>query len=118
MGTMKQAANDLRAQEGLKCGVLKVRAFRPFPAEAIASALEGKAIVGVMDRAISFGLGGPLYHEIRSARYGTSDPMINFIYGLGGRDLSLDMAKDVFRDLDAAGKGEGAPMVRYIGVRE
>jgi len=118
MGTLKQAADDLREQEGLKCGVLKIRCFRPFPGEQIRQALADAAIVGVMDRAVSFGLGGPLFHEIRSARYGTADPMVNFIYGLGGRDLSLDLAKDVFRDLAAAQKGEAGPMVRYVGLRE
>ncbi len=118
MGTAKQAADDLREQEGLKCGVLKVRCFRPFPGEQIREALGGGASVAVMDRAVSFGLGGPLYHEIRSARY-NAEPMLNFIYGLGGRDLSLEDAKGVFRALGAAReKGEFDPAVRYLGVRE
>ena len=119
MGTAKQAAEDLRAQEGLKCGVLKVRCFRPFPAEQIAKALSGAAIVGVMDRAISFGLGGPLFHEVRSTLYGAQKPMMDFIYGLGGRDLSLDDAKGVFRTLaEAKEKGQAEPVVHYIGLRE
>lgn len=119
MGTFKQAADDLREQEGLKCGVLKIRCFRPFPGEQIRQALQNAAIVGIMDRAISFGLGGPLFHEIRSARYGEDGPMLNFIYGLGGRDLSLDNARDIFRALARAGDtGQVEPTVRYIGLRE
>jgi pyruvate ferredoxin oxidoreductase alpha subunit len=119
MGTAKQAAEDLREQEGLKCGVLKVRCFRPFPGEQIRQALQGAAMVGVMDRAISFGLGGPLFHEVRSARYREGDSMMNFIYGLGGRDLSLDDAKGVFRALARArDAGKAEPEVSYIGVRE
>jgi pyruvate ferredoxin oxidoreductase alpha subunit len=119
MGTCKQAADDLREKEGIKCGVLKVRAFRPFPGEQIRQALAGASIVGVMDRAISFGLGGPLYHEVRSARYGDSAPMMNFIYGLGGRDLRQSDAQDVFRALaEAKDSGKIDPQVRYIGVRE
>ncbi len=119
MGTAKQAADDLRDQEGLKCGVLKIRCFRPFPGEQIRQALQGAAVTGVMDRAISFGLGGPLFHEVRSARYGDDAPMMNFIYGLGGRDLSLDDAKDAFRALAKAAKtGRPEPVVRYIGLRE
>ncbi len=74
MGTAKQAADDLREQEGIKCGVLKIRSFRPFPIDEVRQALSGVAMVGVMDRAISFGLGGPLYHEVRSARYGQDGP--------------------------------------------
>ncbi|MCK4283009.1 MAG: pyruvate ferredoxin oxidoreductase [Candidatus Brocadiae bacterium] len=119
MGTAKQAVDDLRDEAGLKCGVLKIRCFRPFPGDLIRQALQNAAIVGVMDRAVSFGLGGPLFHEIRSARYGGDGPMLNFIYGLGGRDLSLDLAKDVFRNLaEAKDSGQVEPVVRYVGLRE
>jgi len=118
-GTAKQAADDLREQEGLKCGVLKLRTFRPFPGEQICQVLSGAAIAGVLDRAVSFGLGGPLFHEIRSARYGETAPMIDFIYGLGGRDLSLDNVKDIFRSLARAQEsGQTEPTTRYVGVRE
>ena len=119
MGTAKQAADDLRKDEKLKCGVVSVRCFRPFPAAALRQTLSDAPIVGVMDRAVSFGLGGPLYHEVRSARYGQDGLMMNFIYGLGGRDLSLDSTKDVFRALAKARKsGSVEPAVRYLGVRE
>jgi pyruvate ferredoxin oxidoreductase alpha subunit len=119
MGTAKQAADDLRKQEGLACGVLGVRCFRPFPADQICRAVRDAAVVGIMDRAVSFGLGGPLFHEVRSARYGESGAMMSFIYGLGGRDLSLDDTKGVFRCLaEAKDKGKAEPAVHYIGVRE
>ena len=86
---------------------------------AIRVALEGAAVVGVMDRAVSYGLGGPLYHEVRSARFGASGPMLNFIYGLGGRDLSLDDAKDVLRTLaEAKGAESVDEPVRYVALRE
>ncbi|MHC4787926.1 MAG: transketolase C-terminal domain-containing protein [Planctomycetota bacterium] len=118
MGTAKQAADDLR-QEGLNCGVLKLRCFRPFPAKQIRHALQNAAALGVMDRAISFGLGGPLFHEIRSARYGENGQMLNFIYGLGGRDLSLTDCRDVFRAMaEARDSGRAEPVVRYVGLRE
>lgn len=118
MGTAKQAADDLR-DEGIKAGVVKIRCFRPFPAERLNQALAGAEVIGVMDRAVSFGLGGPLFHEIRSHRFGTSTPLMNFIYGLGGRDLSLDRATDIFRWLlQAAESGDYEPTVRYIDVRE
>ena len=118
-GTAKQAVDDLREQEGLKVGMLKIRTFRPFPGEAIRKVISDAQIVGVMDRAISFGLGGPLYHEVRSACYGGDTPMIDFIYGLGGRDLSLDDATGIFRSLiEAAETGDVEPATRYIGLRE
>ncbi len=118
-GTAKQAADDLREEEGLKCGVLKLRTFRPFPAEQVCRVLSGADITGVLDRAVSFGLGGPLFHELRSARYGETAPMIDFIYGLGGRDLSLDNVKDIFRSLaEARDSGQTEPTTRFVGVRE
>ncbi|NLW50958.1 MAG: pyruvate ferredoxin oxidoreductase [Candidatus Brocadiaceae bacterium] len=118
MGTAKQAVDDLRA-EGIRCGVLKVRSFRPFPFAKVREALAGAAVVGVVDRAVSFGLGGPLYHEVRSALYGGRTPTMNFIYGLGGRDLSLDDARGVLRSLTEAGDlAPAEPVVRYIGLRD
>jgi len=118
MGTAKQAAEDLR-EEGIKAGVLKIRCFRPFPAEQINEVLDRAQVIGVMDRAISFGLGGPLYHEIRSFRTGKSAPMLNFIYGLGGRDLSLEQIKEIFRSLlKVKESGVCEPTVHYVGVRE
>jgi pyruvate ferredoxin oxidoreductase alpha subunit len=118
-GTAKQAVDNLREQEGLKVGMLKIRTFRPFPGEAIREVISDAQIVGVMDRAISFGLGGPLYHEVRSACYCGDTPMIDFIYGLGGRDLSLDDATGIFRSLiEAAETGDIEPATRYIGLRE
>lgn len=119
VGTAKEAADQMREEEGLKAGVLHVRCFRPFPADQITNVLGGASAVGVLDRALSFGMGGPLFNEIRSARYGESTPMVNFIYGLGGRDLPLEQVKDIFRDIvEVEGSGDIKPDVRYIGVRE
>jgi len=119
MGTAKQAADDLREQDGIAAGVLRVRCFRPWPVDEIRQALAGAGVIGVADRAVSFGLGGPLFNEVRSALYGYDMPLVNFIYGLGGRDLSLDGVKEIFRALAAAKEtGDAAPQTRYIGVRE
>ena len=113
MGTAKAGVEQLR-EEGVKAGALKIRTFRPFPAQEIRDALSGAKVIGVMDRAISFGLGGPLYHEIRSALYGVATPVVNFIYGLGGRDLKLDDVRDATRGLTKAEECG----VQYIALRE
>ncbi len=119
MGTAKEAADQVREEEGIKAGVLKIRCFRPFPAEEIAQTLSNAAAVGVMDRAVSFGLGGPLFHETRSALYGEHKPIANFIYGLGGRDLPLGDMKNVFKQMkEVKDKGKAEPSVRYVGLRE
>ena len=119
MGTMKDAADRVREQDGIAAGVLAIRVFRPFPFEEIRATLSAAAAVGVMDRAISYGLGGPVFNEVRSALYGQQSPMANYIYGLGGRDLSLDMAQDALRDLaQVKQSGESARETRYLGLRE
>jgi pyruvate ferredoxin oxidoreductase alpha subunit len=119
MGTAKEAADQVREEDGIAAGVLKIRCYRPFPARQIADVLREAEVIGIMDRAISFGLGGPLYHETRSALYGTDRPIGNFIYGLGGRDLPLNDVKETFKTLaEAKTTGKVDPQVQYIGLRE
>ena len=115
-GTAKAAADELRAG-GRKVGLLKLRMFRPFPDEELAQALTGAKAVAVLDRADSFNaVGGPLWSEVRSALYGKSSvPINNYIYGLGGRDIDIEMIKQVFEDLTA---GKCSDKAYYLGVRE
>ena len=88
VGTMREVVDHLREQ-GEKVGLLKVRAFRPFPKEAIHEALKGVKLVVVMEKALSLGLGGILLNEMKAAFYGEKEqPEISgFIVGLGGRDI-------------------------------
>jgi len=118
-GTVKEAVDEMR-EEGVKAGMVKLRCFRPFPAGEIMSAVGGVRVLGVMDRAISFGLeGGPVFNEVRSAAYGRDEILLTgYIYGLGGRDLNVEHVKGVFRDLVStkdAGKVES--IMKYVGLR-
>lgn len=93
MGSMagdgRVAVDYLRAQ-GKKVGLIKVRAWRPFPAEQLRQALRGVKLVTVLDKNIVFGLGGALGTEVRSVLYGFEGPRINsYILGLGGRDVTV-----------------------------
>lgn len=120
-GTAKDAIDGLRAR-GVKAGLLKLRVFRPFPWQEVQSALEGKKVVAVMDRAEGMsGVGGPLFHEIRSALYDVEKRplMLNFIYGLGGRDVGIEDIEEVFRQCqEVAQEGKVKEFYRYLGVRE
>jgi len=119
-GTAKTAVDQLRS-EGVKAGLLKIRVYRPFPAEQIITALGRAKAVGVLDRAVSPGLvGGPLFHEIRSCAYGRlSVPLASYIYGLGGRDIFPGDIRRVFTDLaEMAASGQSPAEAAYIGVRE
>jgi pyruvate ferredoxin oxidoreductase alpha subunit len=115
-GTAKAAVDDLR-DAGEKVGLLKLRVFRPFPAEELVAALHHAKGIAVMDRADGVNaIGGPVFSEIRAAMYGhSSAPIGNYIYGLGGRDIDIDMMKSVFQDMKS---GKYAEQAYYIGVRE
>jgi len=120
-GTCKDVVAGLRAQ-GVKAGLLKLRCFRPFPAEEIAAALQGCKAVAVMDRAGSYGGGsGPLFPEVAAALMlaGAQVPMLNYIYGLGGRELPPDQISQVYADLGKLVDGQKpASVVQWLGVRE
>ena len=119
-GNARHVARGLRA-EGKKVGVVKVRCFRPFPYAELAAALKGVKAVAVMDRSESFGAeGGPLFLEVRSALYDldTHVPVVDYIYGLGGADVKIELIDRVFADLSDIASGTAAPSgLVYLGAR-
>jgi pyruvate ferredoxin oxidoreductase alpha subunit len=121
-GTTRMIVDKLRAK-GVKAGMVRVRAFRPFPYAAYAKALEHVKIVGVMDRADSFGAqGGPVFLEVRAALY-DSDPrpqVLPFLYGLGGRDIFPDNVEQAFAVLQnaAQSKKRASTERRYLNLRK
>jgi pyruvate ferredoxin oxidoreductase alpha subunit len=102
-GTVKDAIDEMRA-EGKKVGLLKIRVFRPFPAEDIAKALAGTKRVAVLDKNISLGAKGAVALEVRDAVYGSGIPVLDYILGLGGRDVRK---KDIREIVALAEKGSG-----------
>lgn len=119
-GTVKSAVDALR-QEGLKAGMLRVRSFRPFPSQQVADALEGKT-VAVLDRAVSpGGAAHPLFQEVSAALHLSSTPtkLVNYLYGIGGRNASAKDFRQVFAELElVARSGNPLPLVRYLGLKE
>jgi pyruvate ferredoxin oxidoreductase alpha subunit len=120
-GTVKTVVDELR-ENGIKAGLLRMRTFRPLPVEDIVECLSGKKAVAVMDRACSFGgNGGPMFHEIRHTLYDVPDrpKLVNYIYGLGGRDTQPSMIAGIYRDLQKiAETGQIEKTTQFIGVRE
>jgi pyruvate ferredoxin oxidoreductase alpha subunit len=120
-GTAKDSIDEMRSQ-GKKVGLIKIRVFRPFPSNELAEALKNVQAIAVMDRADSFSTqGGPLFAETRTALYDLPKrPMIiNYVYGLGGRDVRTTHITEIFNELLAIkdGKDQGE-VYRYLGVRE
>ena len=121
-GTAKAAINELRAA-GKKVGLVKIRSFRPFPAEDIAEALKNVKSFAAMDKDDSFNAHcGPIFAETAAALYanGVTGPKgINYIYGLGGRDVRVESIKTVFAELEKiSATGEAGDTYRYLDVRE
>ena len=120
-GTAKEAVDELREQ-GKKVGVLKLRVFRPFPAKEIAAALSRCKAVAIMDRCESYnGNGGPLGSEVTAALYRNKVMIeaVNYIYGLAGRDFTVENVFDIFAELDdAVTSGTEVEQYQYIGLRK
>ena len=121
-GTAKEAIQKMRA-EGKKVGLIKIRSFRPFPAEEIAEALKGVKAFAAMDKSDSFNAHcGPIGAETAMALYsaGVTEPKaINYIYGLGGRDVRVESIETVVAELEKViATGEVGETYRYLDVRE
>lgn len=121
-GTGKYVVDQMRAQ-GKKVGLVKPRVFRPFPVDELTQALSKFKAVAVMDKADSFNAaGGPLFTEVTSAMYakGIFGPkIINYIYGIGGRDVKADDLEFVYGELlKTAETGKAGQVYNYLGVRE
>lgn len=120
-GTARAVVDAMR-EMGEKVGMIKLRVLRPFPYKELIEALKGAKAVGVMDRSTSpGGFGAPLFTEIRSALYQLdSRPIVlNFIYGLGGRDVTMENIKEAFLKLkDSTKKGWKGELINYLNLRE
>ena len=121
-GAVKVAVDELR-EKGMKAGLLKIRCYRPFPASAVAEGLKGKKAVAVAERAACFGgQGSPTFLDVVAAlaTHGLSSVrVINYIYGLGGRDTVPSEFRRVYKNLfEISETGVTGPIFRYLGLRE
>ncbi len=119
-GTAKATVDDLREQ-GKKVGLLKIRVFRPFPAQELAQALSHVKAVAVMDKAESFSAcGGPLFAEVRSALFDLENRprTVGYVYGLGGRDFTPEHVEGVYERLfEIAAGGALGEVYTHLGQR-
>ncbi len=120
-GTTKAVVDELR-KKGIKAGLLKIRVYRPFPSEEVAKALSKAKAIAVLDKADSLnGMGGALFEDVASSMYvaGKNIPLVNYIYGIGGRDTTSEDIKSVYTDLNEILKtGKIDNPYRYLGLRK
>lgn len=115
------AAKNARAK-GIKAGVVSIRALRPFPYAQIAEVLKNCKAIAMLDRSLPAGAMGMLFNEVGVAvlQHSSSKPVLsNYIYGLGGRDMTQEMLNEIYQELDnnaKAGKLTHATQ-QFVGLR-
>ena len=120
-GLARERAAQLRAQ-GVKAGLVRIRYMRPFPARQIVEALAGAAAVGVLEKDVSFGAEGTVMTNVCSAlqQAGNAVPVVNFVGGLGGDDITQAQMRGMFEVLEQIAAGriapEDCPRVGFLGV--
>jgi len=102
MGSMASEATtaaDMLREEGIKAGVVGVRVFRPFPAQALREAFQKARGIVIFEKGISYGYEGALCSDLKAALYRAERqaPIHNYIAGLGGRDVKAREIADAAR---------------------
>ncbi len=119
-GATREVVDELR-DEGVAAGFVKLRMYRPFPAEELAKVLMPLKALAVLDRSIAYGAdGGPVHLEVRSALFGKPDPplLVNYIYGLGGKPCDNDHIRVAYDDLkDITATGQVKQRLGYLNLR-
>lgn len=120
VGTTKVVVDELRAK-GIKAGLLKIRVYRPFPAEEIAKTISNVKAIAVLDRADSLNAcGGALFTDVTSGMFvnNVHVPTVNYIYGIGGRDTTAKDIEGVYNDLmEIVKTGKVDEPYRYFGLK-
>ena len=120
-GLARERVAQLRAQ-GVKAGLVRIRYMRPFPARQIVEALAGTAAVGVLEKDVSFGAEGTVMTNVCSAlqQAGNAVPVVNFVGGLGGDDITQAQMRGMFEVLEQIAAGriapDDCPRVGFLGV--
>ena len=117
-GTAKVVV-DQKRDEGLRVGLVKVRMLRPFPWERILDVIGNKKAVGVIDRNVCFGwYCGHLFVELKAAAYNLDNriPLMNFIGGLSGGDITLKSIARAIDDIHLASQGETYKEVTFLDI--
>jgi len=106
VGTIKDAIDDMRSV-GKKVGLLKLRSYRPFPAQALRKALKNANCIAVIEKDVSIGCEAGLVTDLKSAFYNSSIriPIIGFVAGLGGRDITIKDIKKIVARAEDSRKG-------------
>lgn len=117
VGTSRVVVDNLR-KEGKKVGLVKIRYMRPFPEKQIQEIAKRAKAIGILEKDISFGYEGTVYTNVNSAlqKAGVTIPALNFVAGLGGRDIRLSDIEYMFAQIEEASKGITKKSVEFINL--
>ncbi|MFU8795982.1 MAG: transketolase C-terminal domain-containing protein [Dehalococcoidia bacterium] len=122
MGSYTETAKiviDERRAKGEAVGLISLRLWRPFPFEELRQAVKDVGVLIVFDRCISFGMGGPVFSEVKSALYDVDrrPKVVGFVGGLGGRDVpEREFGYLLDRGREVAARGSDK-MIETVGIR-
>ena len=108
--SLRVIVNQLR-EKGEKVGLLKIRAYRPFPVDAINEAVKNCDKIAVVDKNFTFGIGGALYADMKVK---IDKDIYGFIAGLGGRDITPDSINEIYEKTKNGPEND----VTWIGLKE
>jgi pyruvate ferredoxin oxidoreductase alpha subunit len=106
IGTVKEAIDEMR-KEGISVGLVKVRSYRPFPVQALRSALKNAHVIAVLEKDVSIGNEAGLLTDLKASFYNSNirTPVVGFTAGLGGRDITIKDIRRMVEKAKAASKG-------------
>ena len=118
-GTTKEAVDEMR-KKGKKVGVAKLTVLRPFPFEEINSIIKNAKVVGILEKNISIGYGGAVYADLSGAIINEKERpiLIDFIVGLGGRDIVIDNIEEIVKICEDARDGKRIERPVWIGLNK
>lgn len=120
VGTTRLTVDRLR-KEGRKVGVVAIRVLRPFPKDELAAILKNLKSVAILDRNAPMGTTGVLFNDVCAVMLdnGINIPVLNYTYGLGGRDTTLEHLTKVYADLQECTKAgkRVKPLIQHINLR-
>jgi pyruvate ferredoxin oxidoreductase alpha subunit len=119
VSTLREAVDVLRS-EGQPVGLVKIRCYRPFPAEALRAALGGARAVVVLDRALSMGFQGIVAGDVQAALYPLAQrpAVVAALAGFGGREVTLETARLLVSQARRVLAGEAlAPDEAFVGLK-
>ncbi|NJE60687.1 pyruvate synthase subunit PorA [Thermococcus sp. 21S7] len=118
-GTVKEYVDSLR-EKGLKVGAAKITVYRPFPVEEVRELAKKAKVLALLEKNVTFSVGGALFQDFSRALINESEKpkIVDFILGLGGRDVTFKDLDEALAIAQKALNGEAVDEVNWIGLRK